>query len=191
MQPHKPDVFSLYIPQNQISIENKVSPSIGSKYEEQKNKFNLIQEKLGIGSSLDGWYSVSAKQIQGVPNGKSLLKSYQNSPIKLLQAMHPQHPWRPWLFKNSTRVFWRSGPNQQAFLKWIYSHLNLQSWSDLSRISTRQFERLGGRPLLKRFGPSLEMVIIGVFGSNSSEASSLNLPVEARESTLCIFGLTV
>jgi hypothetical protein len=47
----------------------------------------------------EDWYDVPTSKMQSTA-ARQLLEIYGNSMYSLLSAVLPEHPWKPWLFKD-------------------------------------------------------------------------------------------
>ena len=63
--------------------------------------------------------------------GKSLVEKYDNSIMKMLQSLYPNHTWYPWKHIYS-EYFWDSLENQRQYLDWLGNKLNITDWYKVS-----------------------------------------------------------
>lgn len=83
---------------------------------EHQKKVDEIGKKLNVHTKED-WYSVSYKDFQNSPGGRSLTDHY-GSFIGTLQAVYPDYPWNIFSFQKVPTGFWSKKENQKAFLQY-------------------------------------------------------------------------
>eukprot|EP01114_Cavostelium_apophysatum_P016562 TRINITY_DN4740_c0_g1_i1.p1 TRINITY_DN4740_c0_g1~~TRINITY_DN4740_c0_g1_i1.p1 ORF type:complete len:576 (-),score=130.33 TRINITY_DN4740_c0_g1_i1:21-1748(-) len=105
-----------------------------------------LHQKMGL-ESLDGWYEVTADEIEQ-HGGRYLLSLYQRSPSSLIMSAFPEHSWKFWRFKNQPRDKWSSVEHQRAFLLDLASHLKIRSVRDWYSVSPQEIKEHGGQGLL-------------------------------------------
>ena len=106
-------------------------------WKDEKNHRNFI-ENLGKHleiQSLEDWYKITSKSIIDF-GGKSLLKFYNDSPIKLITTLFPNHNWLPWKFSQVPKGFWSQIENQKQFIDWLAKELKIEKFEDWYKIQT-------------------------------------------------------
>ena len=63
---------------------------------------------------MDDWYHIQLKHVH-TNGGRGLLYLYKNSLYKLLMAVYPDYPWKPWLFINTPHKFWKEADIQVTY----------------------------------------------------------------------------
>lgn len=56
--------------------------------------------------------------------------------VLAVMALYPDYPWKPWLFKKTSRKFWDNSENVVSFLSWLGEQcgvLTLDDWYNVSR----------------------------------------------------------
>lgn len=132
-----------------------------------RSKYLELSKELGI-TDLSGWYGVSAAAIRDSVPGRSLLKKFKSSPLKMLESLEPNHKWQPWLFSSPSRIFWRSLENQRKFLDWVQQKIDLKSPLDLVSVPSAQIIEYGGRPLLSKYNFSVHAAVAQIYGISTS-----------------------
>ncbi len=69
--------------------------------------------------------------------GCGLLHHYNDSPTKLLSAVYPDYNWLPWKFERAMRNLWDNPENQQKFMNWVATQLNIKEMHDWYRVTTK------------------------------------------------------
>jgi hypothetical protein len=159
--------------------------------ETHRKRFISLSSNLGIppGTELTAWYRIRAVDIRQVPDGAAFLKLFGNSTSKMLESMVPEHTWLPWMFRSNVRLFWQSTENQKRFLDWLKDTLNLPNHHELAKISPKEIERYGGRPLLRKYNSSLQAAIDSIYGGSEPakpavEWSKYTTPERRRDALL-------
>lgn len=84
--------------------------------------FDWLSEKLGI-KTLEDWYKIDYKNLYEFGfGGKAYL--YQS-----LVKIYPDYDWKPWLFKNSPRV-WHDPKIRSKFFDWLEKELEIKTSED-------------------------------------------------------------
>jgi hypothetical protein len=112
---------------------NQVSKGFWNNMENQKQTMAYVAKQLNI-KDLNEWYGVTVSQVEKIA-GSGLLNVYNNSLIKLLQSVYPEHPWQVWKFAQVPRGFWDSNENQREYLRVLQEQLNISKLSDWHSVS--------------------------------------------------------
>jgi hypothetical protein len=90
-----------------------IGNAIWTKKENQRTFFSLLGKELGY-TQMEDWYNLKKEDVEKY-GGKALLnKFYDNSPLKALQLVYPEHTWCAWKFDDKLPVgFWESKGNQR------------------------------------------------------------------------------
>ena len=65
------------------------------------------------------------------------MEEFNNSPVKILESMFPEHEWLPWKFENGAKHFWSDIKNQQRFMEWAGKELKIKELSDWYNVSVQ------------------------------------------------------
>ena len=137
----------------------------------QRKFIDYAEKELKINDKSD-WYSVTIQvHVSFTPNlfsikdlinlgGALLLKRYNNSLVKLLSKVYPDHSWLPWKFTRPQNL--EDVQNQKQFADWVTQELKLKDMSDWYRVSIKvpilnmvynklqkDLEKVGGKLFLK------------------------------------------
>jgi len=95
--------------------------------ENQRKFMDDLGGKFGI-KDLDGWYSISTKQMES--SGASLLRKYDGSLSKLLRTLYPNHKWEIARFSHRPRNYWNAPDNQKRFMDDLGKKIGINSEAD-------------------------------------------------------------
>jgi hypothetical protein len=65
----------------------------------------------------------------------------QDDLLALLQNLHPEHTWIPWLFKRVPIGYWGDIKNQRAFVEWISVQEGMKSLDDWYSVNVRDLSK--------------------------------------------------
>ena len=136
-----------------------------SSLDNQRNFLLNFGEKFGIKEGeVDPWYKVTYQDFIA-NNGGPIMRKYNNSFPKLLEAAFPELKFDPLKFVKAPQNYWASIENQRAFLEALGKKLGIEKsekekWYHLT---TRKIISNGGRSLLKRHGDSVSRMLASVF----------------------------
>lgn len=110
--------------------------------------FDSVAKRLNI-NQVEEWYSIPQTRIAAIAGGEGVLAGFNRSLPHALQACYSEHKWEPWRFPRAPRNFYSVEENRRAVFNSISSELQIRSPPDWYSISQVQFNRAGGRQLLK------------------------------------------
>lgn len=121
-----------------------------------KNRENVIKFVEFLGE-INGWqrpedfYGLTKKMI--VDNkGGVILRDYRV--VDLPSLIHPDFPFRPWLFSQSPKYFWKSKENRVEYFEWLGNKLGFREPADWYGLTKELLINNGGTGLFKVFGDS-------------------------------------
>lgn len=120
--------------------------------EEAKLKLNIHR--------WEDWYNVGYNELIEV-GANSILYHFNGSASALIMYAYPQYEWNEHNFSNIPRNYWKNEDNVQRFMRKVEKELEMTSYEDWYEVSRPQFEELGGRYLLERYG-SLSAVVMNL-----------------------------
>jgi len=134
--------------------------------ENQRRFMNDLGAKIGIGlHDLDGWYTVHWSKL--LPLGaKSILDLYDNSLVRVLATVYPNHPWDIAKFSFKPRSYWTSLENQKRFLDELGRKVGIHSVEDFAKWYEQSNGFLlehGGAVLLSIYSKSLPKLLAVVY----------------------------
>jgi len=111
---------------------------------------------------MDDWYNVKALDIND-KSGRGLLKKYNNSIVKLLSSVYPNHDWKPWLFGGKSKVLSSGEEMQKEFIEWLEKDLNIKDKEDWYKIKISEIEKRGGSSFLQKYEGSLYKAFSSIY----------------------------
>jgi len=142
-----------------------------SSLENQRKFMDNLGKKLGL-HDLDGWYSVSTKELS--PHVGGLLKIYKNSISKLLGAVYPDYPWDVTKFAKRPMNYWLSLENRKQFLDEVAEKLGLRDLDGWYGVRLSQLAPFGAGGLLKIFDKSLSNLLTAVYPDHPWDRSKFS-----------------
>lgn len=119
-----------------LLIQNEINPK-----ENHKILLETIAKLLHV-VTLDDWYSIS-KEDMYTNGGRELLQFfYEDSNIKALQSIYPEHEWLLWKFKYISHSSLNSPEVRSKMLDWLAKVLNITKLEDWNRVSVEQLSKL-------------------------------------------------
>lgn len=112
-----------------------------------------LEKSLNI-TNKEQWYNISKEQILQ-HGGEKLLRTFDDSKIKLLTSIYKEVPWEISKFDNTAKNFWTNISNQRSFLDSIGKQLGVQQMEDWYHIHASQVAEKGGFGLLNHHNSSL------------------------------------
>jgi hypothetical protein len=67
--------------------------------------------------------------------GKTITEKYKGSPSLLLSQIYPSYDWLPWKFRGCPHFFWNNTQNQQKFMDWAGTQLNVKEMNDWYKVT--------------------------------------------------------
>jgi hypothetical protein len=95
----------------------KVPQSFWINKENQKKYLNWFAKKFNI-KNLNDWYNISSKLFLK-NGGGGLINNYGQSVYHMLQAIYPEHDWKPWLFMKVPQYFWFDTKKSKKLFKMV------------------------------------------------------------------------
>eukprot|EP01027_Heterolobosea_sp_BB2_P000282 GEZU01000413.1.p1 GENE.GEZU01000413.1~~GEZU01000413.1.p1 ORF type:complete len:468 (+),score=89.89 GEZU01000413.1:405-1808(+) len=148
----------------------------------QRQFFDGIAKRLKI-NTLDDWYNVTHAQVLELGAG-SVLRYHDNSLMRALQAVYPEHPWD---FPLKCRNYWKRSENQRDFVKKMEQQLNITDLDGWYSVTTTQLQERGGSGLLSFFGGSLLRLLRTVYPEHKWQAWKFaRIGVDASEDEITL-----
>src|SRR4051812_44857327 len=94
----------------------------GAKYSMHRQFFDTLRYQLGY-RDMDDWYNVTLEDIQKYGGARLMARHYNDSPLKALQAVYPEHTWIIWRFGRTPRGFWEKAEQRKQYFDWLGAHL--------------------------------------------------------------------
>jgi len=132
------------------------------KLENRRNFFDSLAEQLNVRTPED-WYKISLKDAKKHGAASLLQKYYDNSLIKALCAIYPEHKWDLWKFPVVPKNHWNMKSNQKQLFEYIKKELNVKSYEDWYTIKTQNVTKLGGTGVLAYYGDSLARTLVALY----------------------------
>lgn len=120
------------------------------KRENQRKFFDFLMKELQL-SSLDDLYEVTFKEIERL-GGSSILALYNDSPMKAITTIYPEHNWQFWKFSRVGKGTWNDSNNVKQFLEWAAKELRLSSLEDWYNVTQTQLQELSFGGILRQYG---------------------------------------
>lgn len=114
----------------------------------------------------DDWYQVTTLQLRKQKGGSSLLRKFNFSMIKLLEAAYPDHHWEPTKFAGGPGMrYWFNTANQRTYMDTIARELGIRTRQDWRNVSSEQILRFqGASRILELHGRSLQSALDELYG---------------------------
>lgn len=125
-------------------------------WEDVKNQqkcLAAIGKELRV-ESLNDWYACTTLDVCKA-HGGGLLHKHGNSLVKTLQALRPDHNWKPWKFKNAPQGFWKTSGTciMDTWVAELSESLNVTCQEDWYQVSSRQLAQApAAHKILRHFG---------------------------------------
>ena len=71
--------------------------------------------------------------------GAGILNKYDDSMLKLLTSIFPEHIWLPWKFKRISNGFWNNHDSKKQFMQWVSKELKINEMKDWYKVSIRVY----------------------------------------------------
>eukprot|EP01122_Echinamoeba_exundans_P002218 TRINITY_DN12180_c0_g1_i1.p1 TRINITY_DN12180_c0_g1~~TRINITY_DN12180_c0_g1_i1.p1 ORF type:complete len:350 (-),score=32.11 TRINITY_DN12180_c0_g1_i1:5-1054(-) len=147
-----------------------------------------ISEKLGFKENMEGWYSVTAKQVRDAGAITILTNYYNTSLSSMLKTVYRDHNWQDWRFRKAPQGCWDDLENQRMALEAAAMKLGVTSKDHWYLIKSSAAAKAGIGGLLKlKYGNSLRRALAAVYPEHEwlewrfqrSSPSWLSSPVTA------------
>jgi len=124
------------------------------KYSENRKKcFEWLVKKLNY-NNYEDYYKLKQRVFIDNDVGK-LVGYYQDSTLKLLQDLFPEHLWLPWKFEQVSKSFdWLNKDNAKLWLEWFAREHNYNSMEDWYKITQNEIKKYNGGGLLWHYNGS-------------------------------------
>jgi hypothetical protein len=86
-------------------------------------------------ANIEGWYGITQDDVYEL-NGSGLMDHYACSIQRLVNAIYPDHNWKPWLFVQVPKNYWPQKQNRIAYMRWLGEQLGytqLEDWYALTK----------------------------------------------------------
>lgn len=111
---------------------------------------------------LEQWYNVKKQQL--VENGgRGLVSKYEFCWHRALEVVFPNFSWKPWLFPNVSRGYWRIEKNRLEFAHWLEKKLGIERKEQWYMVRWRDVVDCGGGGLLRCYDHSVQRTLIEIF----------------------------
>lgn len=105
-------------------------------------------EKQKKFKTIEGWYNITQDDVYEM-HGAGLLTHFDCSVQRLIQAVYPNHDWKPWLFVQVPKNFWPERENRIAYMKWLEARLGYKKPEDWYQVSKLDFIKNQGASLMQ------------------------------------------
>lgn len=95
-------------------------------------------------------YSLKWKEIKSNPLLTCICRKHNNSHIKAILELFPEHNLLPWKFSSIPKYYWDSMTNQKRFFDWFASQNNIVHPEQWKPINRTQVYAAGGAWLVKK-----------------------------------------
>jgi hypothetical protein len=85
---------------------------------------------------MDDWYNVKLHDLQKL-GGFGLFHYYNNSMIKALMAVYPEHSWQVWKFDKVPHGYWDKDSHARHFLETVEKQLGIENKADWQFIAKK------------------------------------------------------
>lgn len=140
----------------------RVSSSLIQKH---RNYFDSMALSLGI-ETLEDWYNYTCNFNRKVPQMKNILKYYDQSLVRALTHVYPEHNWQVWRFKQVPKSYWTDQKNMSNYFDWLSNKLKLDEERNWESISVKQVCALGATFPLRKWGGMREILSFLHIASN-------------------------
>ena len=108
--------------------------------------FDWVAKDRGF-DSLDDWYLITQKEIRSY--GHDIVgKYYSSSLFSALVEIYPEHDWKFWMFRQTSRGLWDEQERVREYLRWLGEELDFQDYEDWYRITVSNFRDNHGATLV-------------------------------------------
>ena len=104
----------------------------------------------------EDWYQITEKIITEEGGGYLISTFYQSSPFNALSSVYPKYSWKPWLFQQIPKQYWKDNENTKSYLHWISNLPRMLPHS--TTISSIDISYRRGLSLLRENGGYEELV---------------------------------
>lgn len=120
-----------------------------------------MASQFGIVKQQD-WYLVTSEVFRQ-KGGSGLLEKWDNSLLKLLQAVYPEYLWFRWLFIYPSRDIWNSREAQRQCLDWIAEEQGIQTTEQWYLVTSETLKENGASSLLAHYDGFLAIALENIF----------------------------
>ena len=122
------------------------------EYSNRKKYANWLYKRLKF-TRLEDWYNVTQSTFrENYGSGLILSKRYNSSHVMFLQEVYKdEFIFYPWLFKNTTRGFWKSMKNRKEWMKYFSEKTGYDTPDKLYSVSREEIKMMGGGSLLSHY----------------------------------------
>jgi hypothetical protein len=159
-------------------------------WKDRKNQLDFFDwlGQMTNKKTMDDWYSLTKRDILQWGGG-GLLKFYDNSLLKILISVYPNHNWLRWKFGGFNTEYWEDKQNLRDVVDWISKELRISSLEDWYRVSQTQIEKIA--PLSSLFySKGLSMILTEVYPDYQWDLKKLEdrkIPIKSSQRMLTIF----
>ena len=132
---HTPKKYAQTVSENPkldlpLEVQKQVLTELGSVDWFHSSYLQARDLKIG---QFDDWSNFTAKQLLKDTSSthfrdyQHVLKLHNNSLVHALQAVFPEHQWKPWMFEQVPKHFWEDKSNHRHFFDWAAIQLDLKS----------------------------------------------------------------
>eukprot|EP01118_Nematostelium_gracile_P005548 TRINITY_DN1762_c0_g1_i1.p1 TRINITY_DN1762_c0_g1~~TRINITY_DN1762_c0_g1_i1.p1 ORF type:complete len:516 (-),score=96.38 TRINITY_DN1762_c0_g1_i1:23-1516(-) len=128
-----------------------------------------IAQELRI-TKMEDWYTVNVAQIREKGGGE-LLRSYQDSPSKMIMAVFAQHEWDLFRFVQKPKGFWDDLNIQRRVMDDLTHKLNITTMQDWYHVTAAQIREKGGGRLLQKYSNSPCKMVVSLLKQHKWDLS--------------------
>lgn len=103
------------------------------------------------------WYKVSVADFNAY-RGRGILRTFGNSPSRLLRGVYPDIKWDIWRFEPTPKEFWLSPENRKLFFDRLAEELHIDPTVEANwythTVTIQRMIEFGGEGLLRMYNNS-------------------------------------
>ena len=120
-----------------------------------------LGEKLGF-KNMDDWYLVRRSDF-AEHGGIGLLNHYNDSHVKLIQNLYPNHNWEVSKFSNPSESYWADKKIQREFFDKLAKKFEIKEWEDWYQIKASDVVKNGGTTIVSIHGGSVFRALMNIY----------------------------
>eukprot|EP01114_Cavostelium_apophysatum_P001053 TRINITY_DN10906_c0_g1_i2.p1 TRINITY_DN10906_c0_g1~~TRINITY_DN10906_c0_g1_i2.p1 ORF type:complete len:163 (+),score=24.26 TRINITY_DN10906_c0_g1_i2:58-546(+) len=95
-------------------------------------------------SGHEDWYRITARDIEEFQGGSGFLKCFDESTVKAITSVYPEHSWKVWKFHQVPKGFWSDRSNQRHFLLSLAEEKGWKQFEDWHQLKSSEIIKEGG-----------------------------------------------
>lgn len=138
--------------------------SVSLSPENIRSALKSIGGKMGLQEGdLEAWYKVTNQEF--ITNGGGYLLKEGRTRLSILKTAFPDHKWDPKFFERRPKEYFESREQLRALMETLGTQLGVKvgDYDGWYSVSWSQFRKIGGMPLIRRYGSDKVPLLRAVF----------------------------